>query len=1258
MRHGRRALRFFDRFSKRNQRRAAGRKTSIKPRPQAMQLEALEPRALLSATFPDLLTQDPTILGHTAATVALDGAEISAFDAASGRLFVTGAAQAGNAFAITEGAPILQVIDLNAPGGPAVINHIDLSALGGGIQSVAVKNGLVAAAISSLNVTDPGTVAFFDAATLAHLHDVQVGSLPDMLTFTADGLRVLVANEGEPREVDPNGGVSIIDLSAGVLNASVNNLDFTAFNGREEELRAKGIRIFPGKTAGADFEPEYIAIAPDGSQAFVTLQEANAFAVIDLNTEQIIDVLPLGLKDFSRGPAVLEQFVFDNSGLVLGQTAANQDILLGGFSGLHYVGTDAQTGKMTFLTVPDRGPNGEPTNTDGDGELERPFALPDYQARVLTIEVDPTSGTVEVVNTTLLTRDGGATPITGLPNIPGIDEEPVDLFGNVLPYDPFGADLEGIVMAGDGTYWMVDEYRPAIYHFGADGALIDRFVAAGTGALGGQAVGFYGTEALPAEYSTRRANRGFEAVALDPDTGILYAFIQTPLANPNTAASNASDVIRVLGFDTNTSQVVSEYVYLLEAPDHRDSKVDKIGDAVYVGNGKFYVVERDSTVGEIAKKYLFEFDINYATNLRAPDAPALLPGQTLEQHTPDELVQAGIAAGLKIKVTNIPSLGYVAGDKVEGLALLPDGSLMIVNDNDFGLLAQTIPQDGSVALDPNPTQIIFGHISFAPGNQLDATDRDGPGSNPLAGNFQNWPIYGMYMPDAIASFSANGQTYYITANEGDDRGEDERIKDLDLDPAIFTAQLDLDDDDNAGRLGVSSIDGDLDHDGEYERLQTYGARSWTIWDSFGNLVLDSSDSVGKLTFALFPELFNADSGNPATIDSRSDNKGAEPEGVTTGVIGGRTYAFIGLERGPGGVLVYDVTDPTAPVFQQHLAAPGDISPEGVLFISAADSPTGNAMLAVTHEVSNTVSFFEFFAATADTTLTRSSGNIEIFLDGDEIVVKDRRNELLRQPADTLFELDIDAVDARNSKVIIDFAKGGVFALPGGLTLTGGAGKRDELIIRGSAENETFTFTAGGLDFVITNSAGSFNASTTGLDRLTVQTNGGDDVVRFSGVTLPDTFILDTGAGDDTVAFDDVDTNRDVRLNTGIGNDRVSLLNGNYRGSVTIDTGAGNDALAIVGSQIRRTLRATLGTGDDTAFLVNYRSLISTISGGRGNDVFAHTGYTGILQRFSQGRAFNTQLIEPDAVDLNNDGVVDLLDEIQQWRNQLLGVNPV
>lgn len=871
----------------------------------------------------------------------------------------------------------------------ANLGAIDVSAIGSP-NSVAVHQGLVAVALEASVVTSPGQVAFYtvqrqgNTCTSALAGTVQVGALPDMLTFTPDGQSVVVACEGEPDNgIDPVGEIAIVDVSNGPAAATAKLAGFGAFDGREDELRARGVRIFPNMTASKDFEPEYVAVAPDGQTAFATLQEASAVAVVDIANAKILDVLPMGLKDHSRGDARVETYTFDNLPYLAGATLANQQVRLGGFSGLYYVGKAGK--RLRFVTIPDRGPNPATFTKDVGGgpgaETVRPLALPNYQARLVFFELDQGSGKVDVTDQLFLTRRVGnqLVPITGRPNLVfdtagnQIDEYPVDMNGSALPLDPFGGDFEGVVIAPDGSFWMCDEYRPAVYHFDTAGVLIDRYVPAGTAALGGQAVGSYGSETLPAEYVTRRRNRGFEAIALDPTNGIVYAFIQTPLANPNRAASDNSDVIRILALRAADGVPVAEYVYLLEGADYRESKVDKIGDAVW-HDGKLLVLERDSAVSATAKKFLFEVDLRHATNVLGAASPPLLPGKTLEEHTADELVAQGIRAADKRKVTNLPSIGYLAGDKPEGIAVIDDRHLAVLNDNDFQLTDDPLFQNGTgapltngaVIFQANPTPEAIGIISFPRGNTLDASDRDARGSQDSTVRLRNWPVFGLHMPDAIAAFSVGGQTYYATANEGDDRGEDERIKDLVLDPTVFPNASWLQEDGHIGRLGASSIDGDLDGDNDHDRLFAYGARSFTILDAYGNLVWDSGDMFERITARRLRKNFNA-TNDENDFDSRSDAKGPEPEAVTTGVIDGRTFAFIGLER-VGGIMIFDVTQPSRPRFVDYvnnrdfngdpeLGTAGDLGPEGLAFVSRADSPIGAPLLIVANEVSGTTTAF-------------------------------------------------------------------------------------------------------------------------------------------------------------------------------------------------------------------------------------------------------------------------------------------------------------
>ncbi|MCS6286565.1 MAG: choice-of-anchor I family protein [Nitrospira sp.] len=257
-------------------------------------------------------------------------------------------------------------------------------------------------------------------------------------------------------------------------------------------------------------------------------------------------------------------------------------------------------------------------------------------------------------------------------------------------------------------------------------------------------------------------------------------------------------------------------------------------------------------------------------------------------------------------------------------------------------------------------------------NKLDASDRDVPGSsNSGIINIRNWPVLGMYQPDSIASYRVKGQTYLVMANEGDARDytgftEETRVGSLPLDAAAFAAQgysdvttgaTGLRNNDNLGRLTVTNTLGNIDTDADFEKLYVFGARSFSIRKADGGLVYDSGDDLEQRTSALVPTTFNSN-GTVDTFDTRSDNKGPEPEGLALGKVAGRTYAFIGLER-TGGVMVYDISNPESPEFETYAStAPVDLAPEGLIFINRKDSPNGKPLLVVSHEVSNTVTIFE------------------------------------------------------------------------------------------------------------------------------------------------------------------------------------------------------------------------------------------------------------------------------------------------------------
>ncbi|MCU0497569.1 MAG: choice-of-anchor I family protein [Anaerolineae bacterium] len=261
------------------------------------------------------------------------------------------------------------------------------------------------------------------------------------------------------------------------------------------------------------------------------------------------------------------------------------------------------------------------------------------------------------------------------------------------------------------------------------------------------------------------------------------------------------------------------------------------------------------------------------------------------------------------------------------------------------------------------TIVALGYKDFnVPGNGIDAIS-DG------TINIANYPVFGIYQPDGIAVFESDGITYLITANEGDTRdydgfSEETELGEATLDAATFP---------NAGDLealnGLEVVTtGDIDGDGDLDQLYLPGGRSFTIWDANGALVFDSGDQLEQITAVVLAADFNSTNDKNGTLDDRSTSKGPEPEDVEIAVIGDATYAFIGLER-IGGVVVYDVTNPAAPVYVHYAnnrdfsgdaaaGTAGDLAPEGLLFIPAENSPNRQNLLVVTNEVSGTTTIYQ------------------------------------------------------------------------------------------------------------------------------------------------------------------------------------------------------------------------------------------------------------------------------------------------------------
>lgn len=260
------------------------------------------------------------------------------------------------------------------------------------------------------------------------------------------------------------------------------------------------------------------------------------------------------------------------------------------------------------------------------------------------------------------------------------------------------------------------------------------------------------------------------------------------------------------------------------------------------------------------------------------------------------------------------------------------------------------------------------------GNVIDTSDRDG------GAIIRQVPLSGMFMPDAIASFVRDGVTYLVTANEGDAReyggqfNEAVRISELvpasgstapagmpALDAALLSQIQSRRGDADLGRIDVSRWVGDTDGDGDLDRLQVFGGRGFSIWEVGGTspaptltLRYNSGQLIDQILASQLPGSYD---------DGRSDNKGAEPEQITLGTVGGTVYAFVGLERA-NATMAFSIDGPTNVKFAGIINRSGDTAPEVSTFIPATGSTP--ARLAVANEVSGTTTLFNLSAAPTTT----------------------------------------------------------------------------------------------------------------------------------------------------------------------------------------------------------------------------------------------------------------------------------------------------
>jgi hypothetical protein len=292
------------------------------------------------------------------------------------------------------------------------------------------------------------------------------------------------------------------------------------------------------------------------------------------------------------------------------------------------------------------------------------------------------NGTFRVTDViTLKDRDG--MPLSGMlnPLKTAATENAMDGAGKPLPRSLNGFDAEGIVRLADGTFWIGDENGPSMAHFSAEGRMIVRHVPQGTeGEFAGANYDIKGT--LPAILAKRPINRGIESMAISPDENFLYFIMQNPLANPDVKTYQQAKNIRLFKIERASMKVVGEYVYTLDDPmsfrrDPSKRQNDpRISELMAIGLDRLIVLERT----ELTTK-LYEVELASATNIAGSRWDDAATSPSLEAASVADAKITPLKKTLRLDTADFPD---IVG-KTEGMAMLGDGALLLINDDDFGI---------------------------------------------------------------------------------------------------------------------------------------------------------------------------------------------------------------------------------------------------------------------------------------------------------------------------------------------------------------------------------------------------------------------------------------------------------------------------------------------------------------------------------------------------------------------------------------------
>jgi len=412
-------------------------------------------------------------------------------------------------------------------------------------------------------------------------------------------------------------------------------------------------------------------------------------------------IAAIALSACAGTTSTLEQGVYtaQKQALDLGTVAFHgektMDFTVGIGSGAFHYKDDPDN---VFYTVTDRGPNikcgdvkkllgADNAGLCGADKKGKVFPMPGFAPSIYKIALNA-DRSFTVLETVTLKNTVGQ-PISGVVNplTTSNTENGYANMGSKLAFDSEGLDVEAVVRLSDGTFWISDEYGPSIAHIAADGRVIKRLVP--TGLEKDLASARYPVMArLPGILKWRKLNRGIESIAVSDDEKSLYFAMQSPLAYPDAKAYKKSNAVRLFKMDIASLEVVGEYIYPLDDPksfvvdytkkERKQSNV-KISEMTALPDGRLLVLER---ISKTTKFYVV--DLASGRNIAGSKWDAEVVSPSLEQLKVEGMAKKGVPALAKTLVMNTDNRGGMP-KKIEGIGLVDANTLMLINDNDFGI---------------------------------------------------------------------------------------------------------------------------------------------------------------------------------------------------------------------------------------------------------------------------------------------------------------------------------------------------------------------------------------------------------------------------------------------------------------------------------------------------------------------------------------------------------------------------------------------